>query len=632
MSKKVLIDEPGKEILLLGNRAIVRGALEAGVQFASTFPGTPSSEIGDTFSAIAKDAGIYFEYSVNEKVAFETAAGAAWSGLRSMISFKHFGLNVASDSVFPVAYIDTQGGLVVVFTDDPNGWSSAQSEQDTRPFAKVAHMPMIEPSNSQECIDFVKFAYELSEKYKIPVFIRETTRVSHTRTVVKLGKLKKGDRKAKFVKDFDRYYNMPPKIVKMHENMQKKIDKIREEVSEKSDLNVIVNGDAKSKLGIITSGVSYNYVIDAMDRLKVKLPVLKLGITHPLPEKKIKGFIKKFKQVMVVEELDPYLENDIKAMAKDTNPKLKILGKVDEPYFSVAGELTPDIVNKALAKVLKKKLKFDYDAHMKKFNKLDINARYPVFCAGCPHRATFYAVKKVVGDDAVYGGDIGCYMMGIFPPFNTSDFIMSMGAGMGITHGIKKAGMHTGIKQKVVAFVGDGTFFHAGMPPLLNMVYNKSDILVIVFDNRITAMTGHQPNPDTGRTGMGDPAEEIKIEDIARACGVKHVKVVDPFNIKEMEATIKDFMEKEGPKVIVAKRMCYLLEARQKRREGIEMPKMEIVEKLPEEQEKLLKGYSCPAFSEDKDGKIVIDPTVCAGCASCVQLMPGKIRVKKKGE
>jgi indolepyruvate ferredoxin oxidoreductase alpha subunit len=537
---------------------------------------------------------------------------------------------VATDAVFPVAYVGVEGGLVVVFADDPNGWSSAQTEQDSRPYAKIAHMPMIEPSNSQECIDFVKFAYDLSEKYKIPVFIRITTRVSHTRTVVKLGKLVKGDRKAKFEKDFDRYYNLPPKIVRMHEDIEKKIQKIRKEVSEKSDLNVLINQDVKGELGIITSGVSFNYVIDAMDRLKVKLPVLKLGITYPLPVKKIKDFIKKFKTIMVVEELEPFLETQIKALAKDVNPKLKILGKADEPYFSIAGELTPDIVNKALAKALGKKLKFDYDAHLEKYNKIEILKRPPGFCPGCPHRATFYVVKKVIRDDAIYGGDIGCYMMGIFPPFNASDFIMAMGSGMGITHGIKKAGEETGTKQKTVAFIGDGTFFHAGIPPLLNMVYNKSNILVVILDNRITAMTGHQKNPSSGKTGMGTPSDEIKIEDIARACGVKHVKVVDPFNTKELEATVREFAENDEVSVIVAKRICYLLESRMKRRKGIDIPRFEVTEKLPDQNEKVLKNYGCPAFYIDEDGKLMIDETICAGCASCVQFAPGKIRVKKK--
>lgn len=631
MSNKVLIDEPGKKILLLGNIAIARGALESGVQFASTFPGTPSSEIGDTFAAVAKDTGIYFEYSVNEKVAFEAASGAAFSGLRSMVSFKHFGLNVASDSVFPVAYVGVEGGLVVVFADDPSGWSSAQSEQDSRPYAKIAHMPMIEPSNSQECIDFVKYAYDLSEKFKIPVFIRITTRVSHTSGVVKLGKLVKGNKKAKFVKDLEKYYNLPPKIIDMHKDIVKKLEDIRK-FSEESKLNFVVNTDMESDLGIITSGVSYNYVIDAMASLGAKLPVLKLGITYPLPEKKIKDFLKKFSRVMVVEELEPFLENEIKALAKDANPKVKILGKVDEKYFPVAGEYTPEVVLKALAKAVGKKLDFDYDEHMKRYNSIDIIKRFPVFCPGCPHRATFYAVKKAAGDDAVFGGDIGCYLLGVFPPFEMQDFVFSMGAGMGVTHGIKKAEMLTGTKQKIVAFVGDGTFFHAGIPPLLNMVYNKSNVLVVVLDNRITAMTGHQANPGTGLTGMGDPAADIKIEDIARACGVKHVKTIDPFNMSELEATVKEFLEKDEVSVIVAKRKCYLLESREKRRKGIETPKFEVASELSEECRACLKKYGCPAFYKDEKGDIKIDETVCMSCASCVQLCPpGTIKPKKKG-
>jgi len=313
---KVLLDDVGKNVILLGNEAIVRGALEAGVQFASTYPGTPASEIGDTFARVAKDAGIYFEYSTNEKVAFEAAAGAAFSGLRSMVSFKQFGLNVAFDSVSPVAYVGVEGGMVVAVADDPSGWSSAQSEQDSRYLMRTAHMPVLEPSDAQECVDFVKVAFDLSERFKIPVFARLTTRVNHTRSVVRLGKIVKGKKKAKFVKDPEKYYNLPPKIIKMHEQMAAKIEKIRSEVSEKSELNRIVNDGASSELGIITSGVSFNYVMDAMNELGLKLPVLKLGITHPLPERKIKAFIKKFKSIMIVEELEPVLEKEVQAFAK----------------------------------------------------------------------------------------------------------------------------------------------------------------------------------------------------------------------------------------------------------------------------------------------------------------------------
>jgi len=632
---KVLLDKVGKKILLLGNEAIVRGALESGVQFASTYPGTPASEIGDTFSNIAHAAGIYFEYSTNEKVALEAAAGAAFSGVRSMVSFKHFGLNVASDSVSPVAYVGVESGMVVVFADDPSGWSSAQSEQDSRCYAKFAHIPMLEPSNSQECIDFVKIAFDLSEKFKIPVFIRLTTRVCHTRSVVTLGGSVKGSRKANFVKDLEKYNNLPPKIIKMHAEIAKKIENIRSKVSEKSELNLIVNKDASGELGVITSGVSFNYVMDALDELDVNLPVLKLGVTYPLPKKKIGGFLKKLKSVIVVEELEPFLEKEIEAIAKDANPTLKVFGKYektdDEKVFPIAGEYTPELVLVALAKVANKKLDFNYDAHTEKFNKLQIAQRFPVLCSGCPHRATFYAVKKAAGGDAVIGGDIGCYMLGVFPPFEAFDFIFSMGAGLGVSHGVKKADLTAKEgKRKVVAYVGDSTFFHAGIPALINMVFNKSNVLVVALDNRITAMTGFQPHPGTGKTGMGEPAEQIKIEDIARACGVKNVKVVDPYNIKEMMSTVKEFLEKNEVSVIVAKRQCYLLEQRAKRRNGIKIPTFEVAGELTDVEKNTIIEFACPAYYIDEKGNLQIDASMCWGCACCVQLAEqGKIKASE---
>jgi len=641
MSEKLLLDEAGKKAILLGNEAIVRGALESGIQFASTYPGTPASEIGDTFSRLANSVGVYFEYSTNEKVAFEAAAGASLSGLRSLVSFKQFGLNVASDSIFPIAYVGVEGGMLIVFADDPSGWSSAQSEQDSRCYAKLGNIPMLEPSDSQECLDFVKIAFELSEKFKTPVFIRLTTRVSHTRGIVSLGKIVKGQRKANFVKDPEKYNSLPPKIIKMHEDINKKIEKIKE-TFEESKINKVLNGGSKEKIGVITSGVSFNYVLDAMNDLGLELPVLKLGTTYPLPEKKIKSFLKNLKSVMIVEELEPALEKEVEALAKDVNPGLKILGKIDRggrggigngKYFPIAGEYTTDIVLKALSKALGKKMDFDYDGHMKRYAELKIPQRFPVLCPGCPHRATFYAVKKAAGNDAVFIGDIGCYLLGVYPPFETEDLIISMGAGEGIGHGIKKAEMRTGGSQKLIIFIGDSTFFHAGIPALINMVYNKSNPIVVVLDNRITAMTGHQPHPGVGVTGMGEPSEEIKIEDIVRACGVKNLKVVDPYNFKEMENTVKEFLNNSTVSVIVAKRRCYLLEYRDRRRKGVETQTFEVVRKIEESEKHRLKEYACPAFYEDDKGNLQIDESMCWGCASCVQLWPAgslKPREKKK--
>jgi indolepyruvate ferredoxin oxidoreductase, alpha subunit len=629
MSEKMLQDAPGKKVLVLGNEALVRGALESGVQFASTFPGTPASEIGDTWARISKESGVYFEYSVNEKVAFEVAAGAAMSGLRSMVSMKHFGLNVALDSIFPVAYVGVEGGLVVVFADDPNGWSSAQSEQDSRPLARMAHMPMLEPSDAQESKDIMGQAFDLSERFRVPVFLRMTTRVSHTRTPVTLGKIVHGDRKAMFVKDPVKYNNMPPKIIEMHKDMQKKIEDIRK-LSEKSPLNRIVDGNARSKIGIITAGGPYNYVVDALATLGIKVPILKLGFTHPIPDEMVRKFIGKYKKVLVVEELEPFLEDQVRALAKDANPKLEIIGKRgdDNAVFSVAGEYTPDLLVRVLCKLLGRKPPFDYDAHAAKFNKLIIPARMPVFCPGCPHRATFYAVKKAAGKDAVFGGDIGCYIIGIFPPFETQDFAFSMGSGMGVTHGIKKAEDQTGASQKVISFVGDGTFFHAGIPPLLNMVYNKSNVLVIIMDNRVTAMTGHQPNPGSGHTSLGDEVEPLELEPIVRACGVKYVKTVDPYRISELEAAVKEYMGNDSVSVIIAKHKCFLLEAKDLSKAGIIKPKFEVEGPLEAAGIESLENWGCPALHRDKKGQIMIDESICAGCGACVQLAPGKIKAK----
>ncbi len=611
---KVLYKQ-GKKVLLLGNEAIARGALEAGVGFTSTYPGTPSSEIGITLAQIAKDAGIYFEYSSNEKVAFEAAVGAALSGVRSMTFFKHFGLNVACESVFPSAYTGVKAGMVIVVADDPACHSSGQSEEDIRPFARVAHLPMLEPSNSQECVDLVKVAFKLSERFKIPVFIRMTTRVDHMRSVVKLGKIVKGKTKGKFIKDIV-YTNFPPYIMETHEQLHKKLDKLRE-ISEKSKLNFFVNKNIKSKLGIIVTGVSFDYVMDAMNDLKIKLPVLKIGFTYPLPDKLIKNFIKRFKQVLVVEELEPIVENHVKILAKEVNSKLKVLGKPD--YFPYAGEYNEAMLINALSKITRKKYEVDLIAHKKKYLKIKEPKRLPIMCPGCPHRATFYAAKvSTKGMDVVYGGDVGCYILGLFKPLETQDWMFSMGASEGVAHGIRKVS-----DQKVIAFLGDSTFFHAGMPGMVNAVYNKSNPLIIVMDNRITAMTGHEPNPGTGITAIGDQAKEIQIDAIAKAMGVEDVRVIDPNNVNLMIKTIRELLEKNKVSVIVAKRECQLLATRKKKKQGMKIAKFEIDQNICKKCATCLRQLACPAIKEEH-GIFKIDKNICTGCAVCAQVCPNK--------
>jgi len=613
MISRVLDDEVGKKVILLGNDAIVRGALEAGVGFSSTYPGTPASEIGDTFSEIAKEAGIYFEYSVNEKVAFEAAAGAALSGVRSLVSFKHFGLNVASDSIFPLAYLGVKAGMVIVFADDPSCWSSSQSEQDSRYYSRLAHLPMLEPSDAQECKEFTKIAFEISEKSGIPIFVRLTTRTSHERGIVKLGKITKGKTEGHFLKGM-KYRNFTPYLIKTHEEIHTKIEEIRKAFSN-SSLNFIVNPGVKSDLGIITSGVSYAYVSEALRDLKIKLPVLKLGMTYPLPEETVKKFLKKLKSVLVVEELEPFMEKEICAIAREVNPKIKIYGKNVLP---ATGEFTEKLLISAMSKLTGKKFGFNFEYHTKMYKKIQIARRLPLMCPGCPHRATFYAAK-LNGKDIIFGGDIGCYIMSIHPPLETQDFFLSMGAVQGLTHGIKKVS-----KQKVISFIGDSTFFHAGIPGLINMVFNKSNPLVIILDNRITAMTGQQPNPGSGITGMNEQAKEIKIEDIVKACGVENVKVVDPYNVKETADAIKEFLDKDKVSVIIAKRECRLLATRKMKREGIKIPKFEIDQNECIKCGKCLIKFGCPAIVKRNDGSYFIDKDSCTGCAVCVQICPVK--------
>jgi len=551
--EKILKTKAGEKIILLGNEAIVRGALEAGVQFVSTYPGTPASEIGNTFFSLAGKDNFYFEFSTNEKVALEAGAGAAFSGLKTLVAMKHFGLNVALDALLPLCYTALRGSMVIVVADDPNGWSSAQAEENTRAFAQLAHIPILEPSDPEECKDFIKFAFELSQKFEMPVIIRITTRVSHQRAVVKTGIIKRPrTTKGKFIKDQKRFVTMPPRVLEMKRELLEKMKKIKG-ISEKSNINKIqdtryparygVGKIQDTKLGIITSGVSYLYVMEALKKLNLDLPVLKLGFFYPLPKERIGRFIKNLKKVLVVEELEPYLEKEIERFAKDVNPKLKIYGKSHLPEV---GELKPEHVISAIASLCGKKVSFPPK------RKVPAVARKPKFCPSCPYWSVFGAVKNAAPKNTIYGGGIGCYMMSYFPPFEMQDYLLCMGASLGVAHGIRKA-----TNQKVITFVGDSSFYYAAIPAFINTVFNQSNPLVIIMDNSITAMTGHQPHPGVGISGMGKPVPKIKIEDIVRACQVKHLKIIDPVkNQKELEKTIKEFLNKKEVSVIIARHPC----------------------------------------------------------------------------
>ncbi len=550
--EEILLNKIGKKIILLGNEAVVRGALEAGVDFVSTYPGTPASEIGDTFFRISKKVGVYFEYSTNEKVALEAGIGASFSGLKTLVAMKDFGINVCLDALGPFVYTGTNGSTVIVVADDPSCHSSAQWEECTRAISYLAHIPTLEPSDPQECKDFTKIAFQISEKFKIPVMIRTTTRVAHQRMPVKLGKIRlSGPLAGKFVKDPKRFVTLPPRVLEMKKELLEKIKKIKE-LSEKSKINLLFNTINRKRFnlaiaklrcinncGIICSGISYLYVMEAQKELKISLPVLKLGFFYPLPEEKIKKFIKPLKKVLIIEELEPYLEKEVERLAKATNSKLQILGKNLIPEV---GELKPEIITLAISKLTNKKYLISDIQHS-----MSIPKRFPRLCPGCPYWLVISAVKKAVNPKRViFGGDIGCYMLFGTPAVNLQDYLSCMGSSIGIAHGIKKA-----TQQKLITFIGDSTFFHAGIPALINEVVNKSNPLIIIMNNQTTAMTGLQPHP-----GAPTQPDGIKIEDIVKACGVKNLKIIDQINQEEFIKTVKEFLNKKEVSVIIAHRPC----------------------------------------------------------------------------
>jgi len=530
---KLLLKEAREKIILLGNEAIVRGALEAGVNFVSTYPGTPSSEIGNTFYRIAKEAGVYFEFSTNEKVALEAGIGASFSGLKTLVAMKNFGLNVCLDALIPFVYTGTKGPTVIIVADDPSCHSSAQSEENTRPMDNLVHIPILEPSDPQECLDFVKLGFKVSEKFNIPVMVRTTTRVAHQKMPVKISNLKPSVfKKGVFVKDVKRFVTLPPRVLEMKKELFEKIEKIRI-IAE----TLLKTEGKKQKIGIITSGVSYLYIKEALSEMKLDLPVLKLTFAYPLAEKGIKTFIKGLKKVLVAEELEAHLEKEVERLAKQANCKLEVFGK---NLLPVAGEMKPEYVIHAISRITGK-------VYVLKKAELKLFKRSPQLCSGCPYWLVVNAIKKAVDvNKVIFGGEIGCYMLFGNSPINLQDYLSCMGSSVGIAHGIKKA-----TSQKLITFVGDSSFFHSGIPALINTVFNKSNPLIIILNNETTAMTGHQPHPVSAGVET-----DINVDKLVRACGVKHVKTIDPVNQKEFIETVREFMAKDEVSVIISKHPC----------------------------------------------------------------------------
>jgi len=602
----ILSNKSGHKELMLGNEAIVRGALEAGVGFASTYPGTPSSEIGNTFFKIAKKAGMYFEFSANEKVATEVSAAAAASGVRSLAFMKHVGLNVAADAFMTLIYVGVKAGMVIVSADDPSCHSS-QNEQDNRYYALFGHCPMLEPSTAQEAKDMTKIGYELSEKLELPVLLRTTTRINHMKGVVEFSDLKEIKNKGHFEKDANRWVTVPAIARKRRlvllENMKK-----AEEISENSPFNYMAGEEGD--IGIITSGISFNYVMDVIRELGVKASVLKLGMTNPLPRMKIADFISSKKKVITVEELEPYLEKEVNVIANMEKIDTAIHGKMDG-HFPYEYEYNVDIVKRGIGSIL------GIDVpEPKKPMEVELPHRPPVLCPGCGHRATYYAAKKGLrGKDVVFSSDIGCYTLGIQPPLETADFLLCMGSSVGAAGGFSKA-----TDQTIVSFIGDSTFFHAGIAGLVNGVYNGHKFIYVILDNRTTAMTGHQPHPGVGVTGMGETAPHISIENIVKGIGVEWVRTVHAYDMDEMVKAFKEASEHDGVSVIVAKDPCILTKEGAKETKG---PKVATID-----QEKCVKchicirTFACPAFYTEEERTVKINDLLCTGCMACLEVCP----------
>ena len=624
---RILASE-GDIILALGNEAIVRGAIESGLDVASTYPGTPSSEIGDLLYRISEELGIYFEYSVNEKVALELGIAASISGLNALTFMKHVGLNVAADAFSSLAYVGVRGGHVIISADDP-GCHSSQNEQDNRWYPKLANIPMLEPSSPQEAKDMVKMGFETSRKLELPVLLRTTTRVNHTRAPITLGKIKRGRKKSKFESKPERFMLVPAFALINHKWLLERMKKA-EEISEKTKVNFIENEESESKIGIITSGVSYGYCVDVLRKLKVDAGIMKLGMTNPIPRKKCSDFLKNLKTVIILEELDPFLEQEIKSLAGEMNLKVKIYGKTGG-YFPAYGEFDPDCVKQGLVKILKEnfpKLKLMHNTKKEvKFNSISLPSRPPVLCPGCPHRATAYAAKEAASENTIFPMDIGCYTLVLQKPLGTADCVLCMGSSVGTACGFAKA-----TDSDVIAFIGDSTFFHAGIPGLINAVHEGHKFVLSILDNGTTAMTGFQPHPGVDMGDEGRNAKGIDIYDVVKGCGVEHAKVVDPLDLKKTIDAFKEALSHPTISVIIARRPCALVEFRVKRRMG------EKIEIYDVDQETCIKCYTCtskfgcPASSVGKDEYPRISPILCVGCGVCAQVCPtGSIKPIKTG-
>ncbi len=605
---KLLTDNPGEKMLLLGNEAIARGAIEAGVAFASTYPGTPSSEISTNFFQMARECDLYFEYSTNEKVSMEVAAAAANSGVRSMCVMKHVGLNVAADVLMTLAYVGVKAGMVILTADDPFMFSS-QNEQDNRYYAKLSGLPLVEPSSVEEAKDLIPYAIDLSEKLQEPVIVRTTTRINHSSGVVTLGKIRQRVTKGDFTKDPLNLVPVPAVARKLHVKLLKNWEDARA-LAEKSEYNFT---EGNGNWGIICNGVSYNYVSDAIKDLDIgdKVKVLRIGFSHPMPEALIKDFLKKCDKILIVEEGEPYMEEAVKAFAQEEGLTLSIKGKAKD-LFTRLYEYDPAQVKGCIAGYFG--LNYTPPAIPDLSDVPEVPQRPPVLCAGCSHRATYHEVKKAAeGLETIYPTDIGCYTLGLLPPLSTADFLLCMGSSVDTSGGFSKV-----TDKKVIAFIGDSTFFHSGIPGLINAVYNNHNFTLVILDNGTTAMTGHQPHPGVDMKQLNlDGYGRVSIEAIVKAIGIQHVAVIKPYKVKKSTEALKEAINFKGVSVIISEEMCALYA------QALKLSKRKpfhVSEKCKDHKD-CINSLACPAFYIWNE-RVKIDPNMCTGCAVCAQICP----------
>jgi indolepyruvate ferredoxin oxidoreductase alpha subunit len=627
---------PGKTVLLMGNEAIARGALEAGVKVCAAYPGNPSSEIIGTLAKVADELGLHVEWSINEKVALEVAAAASFAGLRGLCAMKQNGLNVASDFLLNLNLSGSRGGLVLVVADDPAGVSSS-NEEDSRIYAKLGDLPLLEPANFQEAKEMTKSAFEISEQLGLPVLIRSVTRVSHARGNVCLDELPRSSPKPRFEPSL-RFHSLP--AVMNHKLLHEKLNRAKE-MAEGSPFN-FYRGPERPDLMVITCGSGWMYSLEALINLHVqeRVGVLKVGTTWPLPEKFLLNHLQRTDRILFIEEVDPFLENNVKEIYAQNCLTLGLksfFGKASKHVPDV-GDLNPEIVTHAIQNLIQipyEPRPADYALRAHEAAVELIPARALGFCAGCPHRATYWAVKIALaldGRDGFVLGDIGCYSLGMGPSgFGLMRTLHAMGSGTGLACGFGQLNRF-GLEQPVIAVCGDSTFYHAAMPALANAYYNGSNFLLLLLDNSATAMTGFQPHPGTGETATGKEAPVIDLKAICEVFGA-HVEVVDPFDVAAtVETLLRLLQEEKGVKVLILKRECALVSAKhQKRLFQVEVEQDRCLGETCGCNRLCTRIFKCPGLMWDKEtGKARIDEAICTGCGVCTEICPASAICKEK--